>query len=370
MIINNARALPTRLAISTVPSSAPFLSVILKATFILESSKARARLSPKQLPILDRDIPLEPGNPCGLVMFESDRVPFKPRTDIVLVGEACSPNGRSTRSLDVEIRVGAKSKVLRVFGERRWSYCSLQSKPVPVGPAVFARMPLTYDRAFGGVDPHAGVGELYPKSLPWFAKNTQGRGYIGARTVKSIHGLPLPNIEDPAFPIQSWDACPSPAGCAFFPRSNQPRLRYAGTYDAKWKAERAPEPPLDFTFDFYNGAHPDLQTPGYLAGNELVQLKHVDPDSPVITLWLPCWLPKLRAKRREAASSVEAPLLTEAQFQLDTLVFIPGQRCFYLVWRAKVPLRSPEAAADMEALFIDYDSANPATDRLASVHRC
>ena len=73
MIINNARTLPTRLALSTVPSSAPFLSVILKATFILESSRARARLSPQQLPILENDVPLDPGCQHGLLRFESDR---------------------------------------------------------------------------------------------------------------------------------------------------------------------------------------------------------------------------------------------------------------------------------------------------------
>jgi hypothetical protein len=360
MIVNNARTLPTRLALSTVPTSAPFMSVILKATFILESSRARARLSPNQLPILESDIPLDPGNQHGLVLFESDRVPFKPRTDIVLVGDACSPHGRSTRSLDVEIRVGAKSKVLRVFGERRWSYCSLQSQPMQVGPAEFTRMPLTYDRAFGGIDQHAGVGGLSPRSLPWYAKNPHGRGYIAARTVKSIHGLPLPNIEDPGFPIQSWHTCPPPAGCAFFPRNNEARLRYAGTYDAKWKTERAPEPPLDFSFDFYNGAHPDLQTSSYLTGNEVVQLKHVDPETPLLTLWLPCWLPRLRARRRDAVSSAEVPVLSDAPFQLDTIVFIPGQRCFFLVWRAKIPLQSLAAAADIVAAYIDYDLANPA----------
>jgi hypothetical protein len=358
MIIKNSRNLPTRILVSALPSNAPSLSVILKATFVLESSQTAARLAPKQLPILESDVPLHPDTPDGLIRFESDLVPFKPRTDIVLVGDACAPHTRPTRTLDVEIRVGAVAKVLRVFGDRRWSMVPGQNVPILVGPVDFVRMPLSYERAFGGVDQHASVGSLSPGSRPWYAKNPYGQGYIAARTVKAIHDRPLANIEDPAHPVRSWDTCPPPAGCAFFPRGNEARLRHAGTYDAKWKTQRAPAPPQDFAFDFYNGAHPELQAPSYLVGTEAVRLKHVDPDAPTLAFWLPGWLPKLRVRRRVASSATHAPPPPEPPFRLDTLVFIPAERCFYQVWRARLAVQSPDLA-ELETLYIDYDLLAP-----------
>ena len=51
-----------------------------------------------------------------------------------------------------------------------------------------------------------------------------------------------------------------------------PRVSYAGTYDEQYQKERAPDPPLDFSYAFYNGAHPDLQVEGYLRGDEEVEL--------------------------------------------------------------------------------------------------
>ena len=360
MIIKNARNLPAKLLMSAWPSDAPFLSVILKATFALEPSQMPARPAPQQLPILEADVPLHPDATDGLVRFEADCVPFKPRTDIVLVGDACTPKGRPARTLDVEIRVGATSKILRVFGERRWSLVAGQKAPLLVGPADFARMPLTYERAFGGIDRQASVGELSPGSRPWYAKNPYGQGYIAARTVKAIHDRPLANIEDPAHPVRSWDTCPPPAGCGFYPRGNEARMRFAGTYDPKWKAERAPAPPQDFSFDFYNGAHPDLQTPSYLVGNEPVQLKHVDPDAPLIAFSLPGWSPKLRVKQGKtpAATGTGTPLPDEVPFRLDTLVFIPAERCFYQVWRARLPVQTP-SLLEVTSLSIDYDLLPP-----------
>jgi hypothetical protein len=368
MIIRNARILPTRVVVSDWPPDEPFLSVILKATFALESSPTCARLSPKQLPILECDVPWYAESPGKLLRFESDCVPFKPRTDIVLIGDACVPHGRSARTLDVEIRVGATSKVLRVFGERRWSMVAGQRTPILVGPAGFVRMPLTYDRAFGGVDEHARAGALCPGSHPWYAKNPHGRGYVGARTVESIHNRPLANIEDPANPITAWDTCPFPAGCGFFPRGAETRLRHAGIHAARWKTEKASTSPPDFAFDFYNGAHPDLQTPNYLVGNEVVQLKHVDPDVPILAFQLPCWSPRLQVRWRASAPVTRSLLSHDAPFRLDTLVFIPPERCFYQVWRARMAVKLSNLD-ELEALYIDYESLSPGQSPPAAASR-
>lgn len=352
MELLNTRPLPAGIAFGVFPSNESFLSVILKGTFSIPRSMDNARLSPKQLPIFDADVPFEPKNPAGLLRFESDLVPFKPRADIILVGKAWAPHGRATKVLDVEIQVGRTRKSLRVFGDRAWSFSPGERTPSLLSPAEFVWMPLDYDRAFGGIDERAGVGGRAQKSLPWYPPNVHGRGYVGAATVEAIHARALPNIEDPRDLIRTWDSCPPPAGCGFFPRNSSWRAKHAGTHDDRWKAQRAPAPPLDFSFEVHNAAHPDLQVPNYLVGNEAVLLTHVDPVVPQWYFRLPCLSPQLRIAPSSAMGSAAAG--SAAPFRLDTLVFMPEQRIFYQVWRAIVPVLDP-AASHIEVLRIDYE---------------
>ncbi|HYJ09942.1 MAG TPA: DUF2169 domain-containing protein, partial [Polyangiaceae bacterium] len=250
MRTKNARLYPTAIAFGKRSPTDSFLALIVKATFRLEKRNGPARVADEQLPVFNVDQPYDPDKPEGLLKFESDLVPFKPRADIVLVGSAHAPFGRPARFVDVEIEVGATRRALRVFGERWWSFASEQDPlPLAVGPAEFVEMPLTYGRAFGGSDEQAGVSALEPWFRPWCDRNFLGRGFCGARTVASIHQRPLPNIEDPDDLVGAWDSRPKPVGCGFFPRNSQPRAGYIGTYDEKWKAERAPDFPEDFRFD-------------------------------------------------------------------------------------------------------------------------
>jgi len=267
MRIKNARLFPTALAFGKTAEGASFLSVIIKGTFTIPTGGGVARPAPEQLPIFTADEPYDPKQPGGVLKFESDLVPFKPRTDVVLVGHAYAPYGRAAKVVDVEIEVGAIRKKLRVFGDRAWSFPSEQADAIPyiVGPAEFVKMPLTYDRAFGGIDKTAGI---VGNRKPWCERNYLGKGFCGARTVASINGTPLPNIEDPDDLIRTWDSNPRPAGCGFFPRNSRPRVEWFGTYNEKWKAERKPELPLDFRFDAYNGADLTMQGAPYLVGNE------------------------------------------------------------------------------------------------------
>ncbi len=65
----------------------------------------------------------------------------------------------------------------------------------PSEPAPFTRMPLRWERSFGG---------------PGNKANPVGRG---TRVLEEESGLvPLPNIEDPSRPVVSRDDAPPPAG--------------------------------------------------------------------------------------------------------------------------------------------------------------
>lgn len=351
MRIKNAYSFPTATTFGVRPPDQRFLTVVIKGTFALRDAVGGARPLADQLPILQTDQPYDLEKPEGLVRFEHDLAPFKPRADVVLVGHAYPLGGRPASACDVEIAVGRTRKVLRVVGDRRWSCPAPSATPQPVGPLPFEAMPLTYDRAFGGSDVHTQVTSLI---------NPGGRGLIGAKTVASIHGTYLPNIEDPACMIERWDSHPLPVGCGFFPRGNEPRCRHLGTYDERWQATRAPLPPDDFRFDFFNAAHPDLQVQNYLIGNERVRLAHVVPGGRRLEFSLPCIRPLVSLTGNEAAFAGERQRTRrQLTVRLDTLVFVPDQQLFYVLWRAVFPLARPEAIEAIDEICIDYEQLSP-----------
>lgn len=346
MRIKNARPFPTALTFGKTGEGAPFLSVIVKGTFELRDG-GRARPAETQLPILTSDEAYNPKDPASALELESDLVPFKPRTDVILVGHAYAPYGRPAKVVDVEIEVGPLRKHLRVFGDRAWSFPSAQADAVPyvVGPAEFVKMPLTWDRAFGGIDKAAAIRPGNPPRLPWCERNYLGRGFCGARSVASIDKTPLPNVEDPDDLIRSWDHQPRPAGCGFFPRNSRPRADWWGTFDEKWQADRKPQLPLDFRFDAYNGADLTMQLAPYLLGDELVRLTNVSPQAGQLRLGLPGLTPSVQLQLSGQARRVPA--------NLDTVVLLPDSERLYLVWRAIVA-GVDETSTEPEKLDVEY----------------
>ena len=347
MKIKNARLFPTAIAFGKTAEGAPFLSVIIKGTFKLENGRP-ARAAEKQLPIFTADEPYDPKDPASPLKLESDLVPFKPRTDVILVGHAYAPYGRPAKVVDVEIEVGPVRKRLRVFGDRAWSFPSDQVDAFPyiAGPAEFVKMPLTWDRAFGGIDKTAPIIQGNPPIKPWCERNYLGKGFCGARTVASIHNTPLPNIEDPDDLIRTWDSRPRPTGCGFFPRNSRPRSDWCGTFDDKWKAERAPDMPADFRFDAYNGADLSMQVTPYLVGNERVRLTNVNAARPVIDGWLPGTAAQIHytqlGERREAPA------------QLDTVLLASDFELLLVVWRGTLLVNRADAG-DVDEVRIEYE---------------
>lgn len=362
MKIKNARLYPTAFLYGKAAPNEPFMAFIVKATFRMNAQRAPAGEAKRQWPVLTTDVPYQKKAPKSLLRFESDLVPFKPRADIVLVGSAYAPRGQPTKSLDMEIRVGDTQRVLRVIGDRMWSFpVRDQHAPICVGPSEFVEMPLTFDRAFGGIDVHASLDPTLPRFRPWCAQNYAGRGFIGALSVDSIHKTPLPNLEDPSDLIRDVASHPIPVGCGFFPRNNEPRFSYSGTYDERWKNERAPELPEDFRFEYYNGAHPHLQVDGYLAGNEAVTLTNVSKSRARFEFLLPGIRPVLTVSRHPWPSGTEHPNMSapltvqQVSPALDTLVFIPDSEILFQVWRGIIPIRDP-AALEISEVRVDYES--------------
>jgi hypothetical protein len=328
------------------------LTVIIKGTFVIQDNKV-ATSAAEQLPIFSADKSYEE-NPAASARFESEMVPLKPRADVVLIGQAHAPHGRPVTQLDVSIRVGRLAKTIRIFGDRRWWFPTrLALVPLISRPRPFVSMDLVYERGFGGIDTAAA---LYCK------ENLVGRGFIGKKSKASLHGRPLPNLEDPQHLIRSWKSRPKPVGFGFYNRGWMPRAGYAGTYDERYQKERAPALPVDFSYAIYNGAHPDLQVEGYLCGDEEVELINVCPEArlhfrlpgvrPNVTVakWTvapEAWIEQNSTEDR-VVSVDDVPTLEEAvPAVLDTLVFIPDERILYEVFRGVCPLtnlETPEVA--------------------------
>ncbi|WP_224360788.1 DUF2169 family type VI secretion system accessory protein [Hyalangium versicolor] len=288
------------------------LLTVVKCTYALGKG-GRLEPAPKQLPVqaVD-DFYGEPGE--SSVRWESDLAVYKPATDVVVLGHAYPPR-RPEPQVQVALRVGKIFRVLTVFGDRRWRKGLGLSSPEP-----FAKMPLTYERAFGGTDRSAPD----PRHHEMDPRNPVGRGFRAQRT-----GLPagegfLPNIEDPEHLIRSPKDRPPPAGLGFIARSWQPRAALAGTYGEAWRKNRAPLPPEDFDNRHHNAAPAPLIASPFFEGNELVELAHLSPRG-TLRFHLPGTRPRVFvgiARERH-----------EVPMRFDTLVLLPDEEQAVMLWR-------------------------------------
>jgi len=204
------------------------------------------------------------------LLYDSDFVLNKPNSDIILNAHAYSPIGIPQKKVDVFIKVGNLKKGLTVYGDRYWKKTSLGIKMSE--PEPFIKMPIIYERAFGGFDKKSKDSE-FPTM---YRQNPVGTGF--AEIKKNVIGKRLPNIEYPSETISNWNDKPIPAGYSAIASNWGTRLKYAGTYDSKWKKERYPLLPLDFDYRFYQCAPEDQQTREYLNGGELVELFNLTPN--------------------------------------------------------------------------------------------
>jgi hypothetical protein len=237
--------------------------VAVRATFDIKSDGS-TEVAKEQPPVLR--VPEYHGEPGkSSIKYEADLVLTKHTTDIIVVGHAHAPHGRAVTELDVGFRVGPVQKILRVFGDRKWGLSGLSN------PEPFVKMPLVYERAFGGVDTKSGRPEQ-----DWDWRNPVGCGFA----VKKDHleGVPVPNVESADRLIRSWDDRPAPAGFGAIGSHWQPRVSFAGTYDDQWMKNRQPLLPEDFDDRFFQCAPADQQAPQFLIGGEPVALLNLSPE--------------------------------------------------------------------------------------------
>lgn len=288
------------------------LFAVVKGTLILGE---RLALVEKQLPVtLADEYHGEPGK--SSIKNPSNVSLTKPATDVLLLGSAYAPGGRPTTQMDISLATGPLRKTVRVFGDRVWERGGVGasvSSPVP-----FERMPLVWERAYGGMD-HKG-DELRAE-----ARNPVGAGYHAEDGENPVDGLRLPNLEDPADLVTSLKQHPGPACFGPICAHWQPRLSYAGTYDERWQQERAPYLPQDFDARFFQMAPPGLVASGYLQPGDRIEVLGVTPSGS-----LRVQLPPVRIAITYVVDGSPQPVPAN----LDTVVIEPDQGRLVLVWRA------------------------------------
>ena len=310
-----------------------FVTVIIKGTFTIVPDQV-APLAEDQLPIAVSDEYRTLAD-TPLLYLESDLVPFKPRADVALLGTAYAPRRQPVSTLLPRLRVGPLQKAVAVIGDRYWN-ASGWSAPIITQPVPFVSMALTHDRAYGGVDTGSGTPH---------ADNPVGLGFALDKT--HLHQKRLPNLEDPKRLIKTWQDQPRPTGFGFVEKNARDRLQYVGALDAVSNGADAQLPPPNFRGDFYNGAQRDLQVPGYLRGDEEVELQHLTPGG-YVRFRLPGIQPHVTVHPRGGGEEeAGTPSRLEVQGKpvktvLDTLVFLPDEGVFYQVWRGSF------SASDLE----------------------
>ena len=323
MELINATKMVAGYTMGMKPDGRESLVVVVKGTFTIPGSGKVPVLAEEQVPLVEADVFTgEPG--FSSTLYESDYAPHKPRCDVLLNGSAYAPGGKPTTEVVVGLRVGEMSKSFKVVGNRVWRREAFGASAT--NPEPFTVMPVSYDRAFGGID-HTHED---PKKHAAFRANLAGVGFHVNWAKEAIDGKPLPNTEQPGKPIREPSGEYRPMAFGAVARGSLPRASFAGTYDDDWLENRFPFLPDDFDDRYHQSAPEDQQIP-YPRGGEEVELSNLILGGSV----------------RFRLPSVEVPVeFTRQGFEservaavMDTVLIEPDLSRFLLVWRASIALK-------------------------------
>jgi hypothetical protein len=358
-----------------------FLSILAKRTYDLDP-RGVLRVAAAQEPFQDvagdkaRD---------GCLEHDTDHWPFKPLTDVVVQGHAYPPSA-GQRSFIAKVNVAAASKALLVTGDRKATLSST-GRIVLSPPAPFDKIPLSYARAYGGIDRVAEEKygnpmmvldkyrrpELQPEyHSPFiYPRNAAGRGYLMEATPQALDALELPNIEDPYDPVEKrqlavgsvrvWPTLPLPWGTNWLHMAFFPRVAYLGAcrqfdaFEGEWPEVRRGFADKGFprlgevgeVLDerWYNGGSLGLQFPplgGDLSGVE-IGLVGLHPSGREVRFRLPARPPRLWVDGRKNT-------LVETRPVLHHVVIRPDDNRVTMLWRGHAPVLRPYLREELQTM--------------------
>lgn len=270
-------------------------TVIVKATFALAHERPAQIAAPEPVIAEDRTF----GNhPMRSVERAAETAPHLARCDVLLTGHAHAPGGRPSASARLAVfkdRTALVDRTIHVFGDRKSGGA----------PQPFEKMPLVYERAFGG----AGVD---------------------ANPV----GTNAPNLVDPK------DA-QRPAAFGPISRFWPARKRRIASLPTSALGEGIWSLPEAFSWEYFQAAPPEQQAP-FLGGDEWIVLDGVHPQLPR----LQTRLPGVSAAARLVGRSGDTPVALRA----DMLILDADKGTCAVVWRGRAPVVGGEQALSSMAV--------------------
>ncbi|WP_394830336.1 DUF2169 domain-containing protein [Pendulispora rubella] len=321
----------------------------------------------------------------------------KAGTDVVVQGTAHSMNG-PVPFMDVGVGIMGTSEPekvarrIRVTGDRRVEYRGEGNDVVFTPPEPFERMPLTYDRAYGGRDLWSPVDHPDKEAI-WLAKysrsssdelsmyvyprNPAGRGFLVHPSRAAFDALELPNLEFPedrltpsrlcTGDLYQWPKAPFPAGFDWFDPSWFPRLAFllsmgaphackaedfcevrSGVIPPELVAQPTEDTVLKFTPGapgqerFYHGASPWLAV-APLTGQETIVLWGMHPTAPRFDIPLPTEVPQVLFELPDGR-------VVESEASLRTVVVRPDEGQLTMVWVARHAMSQPLTEAQVSRM--------------------
>lgn len=363
----------SRIVPGSAPDGTPILSVLGKQTYRFEPDGVAQVDDSHRIDVLEVDSFLGDGNPINdPVRHESDLVAWKPMTDIVVHGKACSPRGKCARHFDARIAVGDRSLAIRVFGDRKVDMTSGSIRFSE--PEVFEEMPLHSGFAYGGTDLWSD-----PQTRLTYPRNPSGKGFAVAPPIETLHRMALPNLENPSMLLtpeqflakryDRWKDMPQPAYLGWTQKLAHPRFLFAGmspndAAQAEAKRQRhldtmpeigagpntqPPERVPVLNPQYFNGAHPSMQLP-YLRGDDKICLVYMDRDTPNFQFQLPGKTPKAVLDLGKGAETMDMVLHTVE-------IYKPTNQ-LTMVWRGSCRYGGPASLQSIASLFFDVFNPN------------
>lgn len=316
------------------------LVLVIKATYQINGT-SKLEISDKQVPVnVSGEYYGEPGK--SSFKYEPEVASVKLATDVALIGHA-HPDSLGATKVDVTLKVGTLQKTVKVFGERHWIK-TMGFKRIS-SPEPFNKIPLVYERAFGGWD----IAHPNPKKHSYEPRNPFGKGYG-----MFAEGKKLPNLEDPKHLIKNPRDKPPPTGFGFIGPEWEPRRRYVGTYNETWMKKRMPLLPEDFDQRYYNAAHPDLITKGYLQGNEPVEITNASVKGQ-----LKFHLPGTTAP--EGMIIMKDETISKIDTNLDTVIINTDENVLLLLWRGHADIYDKIHEISAVKVYISKESSSKKT---------
>jgi hypothetical protein len=290
------------------------VAVIVKATFIFVQDRPMLLVDPD--PILRAD-EHHNGSPSSSLVAADDRVPYRPRADVLLRGHARAPWGLPTPAMAVRLMVARDRDLLL---DKR---LAVRGAPDPSGrgrePLSFEAMTLAYELAAGGPgspDNPVGIPE-------------------GPRQ--------WPNILDPRQRER-------PAGFGPIAPRWPSRRRLLGAHEGAVTAA-VPDLPADFAWAYFNAA-PEDQRIDFLRGDEWVGFEGMNAQIPRVQ----SCLPGVRGAARVYGLAQELRAGKPIALSADTLSIDASHLRCWVVWRGSFPVAHEDDLHDCH-IFAGVETA-------------